>query len=83
MSLVENAQVMNAINSYSSVIDNTRRAKNIVKDIKSTIETVDNNQDVAVLLTNINILKQKMLLLHGLYLYDDSVEESATSTATA
>lgn len=75
MSLVENVQVMNAINSYSSVIENTRRAKNIVKDIKSTIETVDNNQDVAVLLTNINILKQKMLLLHGLYLYDDSVEE--------
>ena len=81
MSLVENVQVMNAINSYSSVIENTRRVNSIVKDIKSTIKTVDNNPDVAVLLTNINILKQKMLLLHGLYLYDDSVEESATATA--
>ena len=83
MSLVENVQVMNAIKSYSSVVENTRRNKNIVKDIKSTIETVDNNPDVAVLLTNINILKQKMVILHGLYLYDDSVEESATATETA
>lgn len=81
MSLVENVQVMNAIKSYSSVIENTRRAKNIVKDINSTIKTVDNNSDVAILLTNINILKQKMLILHGLYLYDDSVEESANETA--
>lgn len=81
MFLVENVQVMNAINSYSSVIENTRRVNSIVNDIKYTIKTVDNNPDVAVLLNNINILKQKMLILHGLYLYDDSVEESSTTTA--
>ena len=70
MSYVENVQVMNTINAYSSIISNNHTINHTLNQIEETTTSVDNNTDVTILLFNLNILKKKMLILHGLYLHE-------------
>jgi len=70
MSYVENVQVMNTINAYSSIIANQNTINHTLNQIEETTRLVDNNTDVINLLFNLNILKKKMLILHGLYLHE-------------
>ena len=70
MSYVENVQVMNTINAYSSIISNHNTLNHTLNQIEETTRSVDNNTDVTILLYNLNILKKKMLILHGLYLQE-------------
>ena len=72
MTSTENVMVMNSINSYSSIISNKHIINNTLRQLDETIKTVDNDYNVHLLLYNLRILKKKMLILHGLYLYDDT-----------
>ena len=70
MTYVENVQVMNTINAYSSIISNQNTLNHTLNKIEDTTRSVDINTDVNTLLNNLNILKKKMLILHGLYLQE-------------
>ena len=70
MSYVENVQVMNTINAYSTIISNQNTLNHTLNKIEETTKSVDINTDVNTLLYNLNILKKKMLILHGLYLQE-------------
>ena len=70
MSYSENVMVMNTINAYSSIIANQHTLNHTLYQIEETTHKVDKNISVATLLSNLNILKKKMLILHGLYLHD-------------